>query len=137
MLADVTHQRLDLAIDSGGHVDGIRGFHTLHPDLVDRPWLDHFLEQLGKRKRVARIRIDGAQRGLPRRNVIGMAAVHAIEVALWRLGNHDTRANAADDRTDVGAELEGDLHTTIAMTEEVQVGHADDVRRVGLLLATK
>ena len=58
-------------------------------------------------ERVAGVGVHGAHRRLARRQVVGMAGVDGVPVALGRLGEHPFRPDLADDPADVAAELDG------------------------------
>ena len=63
---------------------GARAGHQ--PELVDRVGLETLVEQLGVGEGVAGIGVDGADRRLAGGQVVGVAGVDAVPVALGRLG---------------------------------------------------
>ena len=101
----MAQQRLELALDVLGDVDDIGdGRVGRQPHLADGPRLVAFLQQFRKREGVARIGVDGAERGFAGSQVVGVAGEDAIEGAVGRLAQHHLRPHLADDPADVAAQ---------------------------------
>ena len=98
-LARVAAQRVDLALEGVGDVDEhVGGAAVGEVHLGHRPRLEALLEQLGVGERVAGVGVDRGHRRLARREVVGMAGVDALEVALGRLADDTLRAGPGGSR---------------------------------------
>src|SRR6185437_1125724 len=84
-------------------------------------------------ERVARIRVDGGQRGFADRAVIRVRDAQPVPVDLRGRREHPLRAYAADLAADVAAQLDAGRDPTVRVAEEREVLHAELGRR-GLLL---
>ena len=128
-LALVRHQRLDLAVDRVGDVDVVRDAgRARRPSRPASTVHGSKPSSASSRMRptVARVGIDRGDRRLARREVVGMARVDAVPVAIGRLRQHPVGRTCADHAGDVAAQLERRLDAAVGVAEEVQVVHADD-----------
>ena len=75
--------------------------------------------------------------GVTAGEMVGMARVDALVVAIGRLTQHPLRAHAPDLAGDVAPQVERRLEPAVGVTEEREVGDADDLRRRGLLDAAE
>jgi hypothetical protein len=134
MLARVAAQGLELAVERVGdvdeHVGGARGGEV---HLAGRPGLEPLVEQLRVRERVAGVGVDRRHRGLTGSEVVGMARVDALEVALRRLREHALRTHPPDLSADVAAQVEARLEPAVGVAQERDVGDADHLGRRPLL----
>ena len=109
-------QRVELALERVGDVDEdvgrVRGGEV---DLADRPGLEALLEQLGVGERVAGVRVHRGHGRLARGEVVGMAGVDALEVALRRRADDPLRTHPADHAADVAPQVEGRREAAVGM----------------------
>src|SRR5579863_6518251 len=130
VLAAMAAKRRELAVGSRSDIDDLdvhaRRASGAHPDLGHRIRFEAFdLEQLTVCEGVARIRIDGAQGGLARGEMIGVAGEDAREAAHRRLRDDALRLLHADHSRDIAAQLDARGQTAIGVAEERDVGHPD------------
>ncbi len=127
-------KRLDLAVERVGDVDEHRGIRRRHHvDLRRHPRLEPLVEQLGMGEGVAGIRVHGRERRVTAGEMVRVARVDALVVAIGRLAQHPLRAHAPDLAGDVAPQVERRHETAVRVAEEGEIGDADDLRRRGLL----
>ena len=109
-LADVAPQRLELALERVGDVDERRRCRRPSARYIsaDRPRLEALVEQLGVGERVPGVGVHRGHGRLAGGEVVGMAGVDALEVALGRLADDPLRSHPADHAADVAPQVEVD-----------------------------
>ena len=134
-LALVRPQRRDLAREGPGHVHVVvRVGAARDPDLAHGPGGQRLaLEQLGKRERVPRVRVDGVQGGRAHRPVVGMADPDPGVAPLRAGAEQPVRPDLPDHPGQVPAQVQGGLHPAVRVAQEAHVVHADALGRGHLL----
>ena len=127
-LALVGQQRVDLAVDRGRDVDVVGRVVAPdpQPELVDGAGLEALVLELGMRPAVAGVGVDRADGGLARREMVGVARVEAIPVAIGRLRRAPGSGAPADHAGDVAAQLERRLRRGRPDSRGSAVRDADD-----------
>ncbi len=110
---------------------GLDGAHD--PHLVDHVGGEPLGQQLREGEGVAGVGVDGAQRGLARRHVVGMAGEDAAPVALRRLAHDPLGPDLADHPGDVPPQVQRHRQPAVGIAEPDQVGDADLLGRRRLL----
>lgn len=131
----MAQQGVDLGADGVGDVDEMVEIGTRHhPDLGDRVWFEAFVgEEFGIGELVTGVGIDRTEGGFTGGEMVGVARIHPIEIALRRLTEDDVGPDLADHTGERFAELEVGHDASIGMPQEVQFGHSDHLGRLGLL----
>ena len=104
------------------------------PDLADRPRLEALVEQLGMGERVAGIGVDRRHRRLAGGEVVGVAGVDAVR-SCARATGPTTRCGRTWRITRLMSRRRSKrrLEAAVGISEEGDVGDADDLRRGALL----
>ena len=132
-LAGVLAQRGQFAVEGVGDVDpsvratGGAGSH--YPDVVDGPGLKAFVgEELDVGERVARVGVDGGERGLAGGPVVGVGGGDPFPVDLGALHHEALRADLADHPADIATEIVAGHQLPVGVAEEENVLDPDLLR---------
>ena len=123
VLAHMAPQGLDLSIELGRGVDGVRRARSAshQPHLTRRVGFEPLLDEFGERERVSGVGVHRAHRRLTDREVIGVACVDALEVSDRRLRKHDVGSKSPDFSTDIHSKFECGGNPTIGIAEKSKV----------------
>ncbi len=114
--------RRDFAVEGGGDVDvvvDLAGRAVEQPRLGHRPGAEARGGQVGQCERVARVGVDGGQRGGAGGEVVGVAAAEPLPVPLRAPRHHPLGADLADD-------LDEGLVQATAGRAQVAFGQAEE-----------
>src|ERR1700677_1265177 len=134
-LALMGAQGRDLTRERIGHIHVVIWRRAARdPDLADSPGGQGLLlTEFGERERIARVRVDGVQRGGAHRAVVGVARSGPGVIPLGTWAYDPIRADLPDHPGQILAQFQGGLDPAVRVAEEAHVLDADAFRRGDLL----